>query len=428
VKVVFTFLLAALLLPAAFAQTWEAMGPEGGSFAGVVVYPTDPDVLTIVGASPAPSDVYRSKDGGQNWVLIGNVGFNVYQVASHDFDTLYATGYDSATYEYGVAASTDGGVNWKITMFSAAEGYPDVICADPKDPSKVHVSGYLYDYGTYTYIARYWWSTDGGATWSVMDLPDGAWEGAVIMGMGIAPTNPNVMYITGYQWNPVNYDYYALTYKSTDGGATWTDISVQVDPDPYGEMWSIFIDPTDEKVIHGGGWYYTHRSLDGGATWTRHPMEMLGAEAGDIDPNDTNIVYLGNGDHVYKSIDKGTTWTDITGGFGGYAGDITIAPSLTSTVYMANPYGGNFKSLDYGNTWESAHSGIMASSLTVVGTAPSEPSTVFATTLGAQLWASYDCCVNFVEMTYPPLCTVGNFSDILVCSTDPDIVMGLAVG
>jgi photosystem II stability/assembly factor-like uncharacterized protein len=427
VKVVLTLLLAALVLPVAFGQTWEAMGPEGGSFCAVIVDPADADNIKIVGASPSPADVYHSTDGGASWTVIGNVGIpNVYTVSAFDWNTIYAQGYDPNTGQYVVASSLDGGVTWTSSPY-VFDGYPNTVCAHPTDVNKVYTAGYYYDYGTATYIGKFWASTDGGATFTETILPDGIYDGAIVTGMGIAPTNPDNMMITGYQYD-ASYNYFALTWHSLDGGVTWTDISAQVDPDPYGEMWAIMYDPTDENVIHGGGWYYTHSTWDGGATWTRHPMEMLGAEAGDIDPSNTDIVYVGNGDHVYKSTDQGHTWTDITGGFGGYAGDITVCPSMCSTVYQANPYGGNFKSLDHGQTWESAHSGIMASSLTCVGTAPSAPNTVFGTTLGGQLFGSYDSCENLVELTYPPACTVGNFSDIVVCSTDPDIVMGLAVG
>jgi len=390
------------------------------------VDPANEDTLTIVGSSPSPADVYRSYDGGDSWTNIGNVGaYSIYGVAAYDFDTLYAFGYDSGTGLYGCASSKDGGATWSWS--TVADGYPNWVCTHPTDASKVYMAGYRYDYTVYDYYAVFYWSTDGGATWSQMDLPDGAWDGGVVMGMGLAPTNPDVMYITGYQWDP-SYNYYALTYKTTDGGLTWTDISAQVDPDPYGEMWAIMIDPTDENVIHGGGWYYTHSSWDGGATWTRHSMEMLGAQAGDIDPTNTDIVYVGNGDHVYKSIDQGHAWTDITGGFGGYAGMIRVAPSMPSTVYQANPYGGCFKSVDYGETWAAAHSGIKAASCTTVATAPSMPNMTLGTTLGSQMIASYDSMETFTELTYPPACTVGNFSDILICSTDPDIVLGLAVG
>lgn len=421
-----TTVLMGFLLPVASAQTWTPVGPEGGSFGGVVVDPTDPDVLTIIGAAPSPADVYHSTDGGNSWSIVGGVGsdFSLRTMAAYDMNTLYAVGYDS-TYVYSIASSKDGGVTW--TTASITDGTPGAVCTHPTDPNMVYASGYLFDYGTYTYIGKFWASTDGGVTWTSTDLPDGAYDGAMVMGMGLAPTNPDVIYITGYQFD-ASYNYFALTWKSTDGGATWTDISAQVDPDPNGEMWSIYIDPTDENIIHGGGWIYTHRSTDGGATWTRYPDEMPGCTAGAIDPNNTDTVYLGNGSTFYKSVDQGVTWNPITGGFGGNAGQIAIAPSLTSTVYQANPYGGNFKSLDYGETWNAAHSGIMAASLTAVATAPSNPCIVLGTTLGGQLFGSTDGCQTLEELTYPPECTIGNFSDILISSTNPDIVMGLAVG
>lgn len=428
--VILLILCLTFTLPTNLAQTWEAMGPEGGSFCEVVVDPTDEDVLTIVGVSPSFPDVYRSNDGGDSWTLIGNVGngFTVKTVVAFDLDKLYALGYDSS-YSYGVSKSTDGGATWTFITIPATEGIPSAICTHPTDINKVYVSGFLFDYGTYTYTGKFWWSADGGNIWNVMDLPDGAYSGAFMEDMCAAPTNPDVIYISGYQFDS-SYDYYALVYKSIDGGVNWSDISAQVDPNPDGDKMSIMIDPTDENVIHSGGWSYYHRSVDGGLTWTKYPYQIPNASAIEIDPSNTNNVYLGNGKEFYKSTDKGQTWTIITEGFTGYSGgDITVAPSKPSTIYQVNPFGGNFKSIDYGETWASAYSGILTSSLTVVSTAPSKPELVLATTLvGGQLFGSYDSCETWTKIPYPTGCSVGYFSDITICSTNPDIIMSLAVG
>ena len=83
-----------MLSPVAPAQTWEVMGPEGGSFVFANTDPANVDNVTIIGRDPAPNDVFQTTNGGQSWTKIGNVpGIHWCDgMASPNYNTLYVAG------------------------------------------------------------------------------------------------------------------------------------------------------------------------------------------------------------------------------------------------------------------------------------------------------------------------------------------------
>jgi photosystem II stability/assembly factor-like uncharacterized protein len=204
-----------------------------------------------------------------------------------------------------------------------------------------------------------WKTTNNGITFtSVFDNQPVAALGAV----ALAPSRPDVVYLgTGEANNSRNtYDGNGV-YKSTDGGATWTNVGLP----NAGRIGRIVVHPRNPDVVHVAvsGRLYSenpergvYRSTDGGKTWTKtldHKVDgrAIGAIDVAMDPSNPNTLYAatydkvrkpwtfgegGPGSGIFKSTDGGATWRQLTNGLPtGMIGRIglSIARSDPKTVY-----------------------------------------------------------------------------------------------
>src|SRR5206468_1760098 len=148
----------------------------------------------------------------------GNVlgsGQNEFQIDVNPLDNLNAIGTsnDGHTAGVGIFRTTDGGATW--TSADASAYGVQTACCDPGIAFGPNGTAYAIILDTSpeaTYIIK---STDGGATWpqltsvSTPDRPNVATD----------PSNSNIVYITYTDFNqPAGR---IAGYKSTDGGVTW---------------------------------------------------------------------------------------------------------------------------------------------------------------------------------------------------------------
>src|SRR5262249_15595776 len=138
------------------------------------------------------------------------------------------------------------------------------------------VSGAVGPIGTF-YVglpaAGVWKTTSAGETW--FPVFDAVKEVSSIGAIEVAPSDPNVIYvgtgdmITGGAINEGNG-----VYKSTDAGKTWRHIGL----DATKQIPSLLVDPKDPNVVLVAAQGDVHvksksrgvfRSTDGGATWTQ---------------------------------------------------------------------------------------------------------------------------------------------------------------
>ncbi|MHC4945302.1 MAG: WD40/YVTN/BNR-like repeat-containing protein [Planctomycetota bacterium] len=407
--------LALTFQSAAWADTWESVGPSGGTFIGSVSDPADADNIIAITSSPSPSKVYRTYDGGASWSQIGEVPYYyLYNMCAYDFSKLYVVSYSRCYY------STDGGVSWSYGSFPASSGGGRSICVDPTDSNNVYVAGYKYDSGTTTYSLAFFSSKNGGKNWTASSFF--TFDYLYIYDMAISKTNPDVLYIAGYQ--RVSGTYYSAMFKSTDGGASWSDISSLVEPNASKYTYSVAIDPMDENRVYAGG-HYIYYTTDGGASWTSNTSKYYNVRDIGIDPVDTSNLYLGCSNYVYVSNDYGLTWTGHPDAIQGSWAYVQVAPALPSTIHIATTYSGFYKSTDSGSTWNTAHEGIYAHVIDSIAVAPSEPETVYADCYNCyDMRVSNDSGANWAEVLYPSGCSA-SIASILVNSMNPNIVMAL---
>jgi photosystem II stability/assembly factor-like uncharacterized protein len=225
-----------------------------------------------------------------------------------------------------------------------------------------------------------WKSTDGGTTWR--PVTDGQINSSSVGAIGIAPSNPDVVYIgmgeSDIRGNIAQGD---GVYKTTDGGKTWKHLGladtlavskIRVDPKNPDLVYVAALGhpagPNDERGVF--------RSKDGGATWQKILFKdnKTGAIELIIDPGNSQTLYTalweagrtshgmtsgGPGSGLYKSTNGGDTWTEISRNPGlpkGVLGKIGISVSGADSkrVYaqIEAEDGGFFMSDDAGATWK----------------------------------------------------------------------------
>ncbi|HEY6393275.1 MAG TPA: hypothetical protein VIX89_18480, partial [Bryobacteraceae bacterium] len=196
--------------------------------------------------------------------------------------------------------------------------------------------------------------------------------------IAIDPTQPDTVYVGTGEENFAQDSYYgAGILKSTDGGASWTNI---VGPFVRTTIGALAISPSDNQILLASSRIGIYRSTDGAATWTQ---VMPGVGTGVLfDPTDGNIAYaaIGNirgtpvdgpSNGVFRSTDGGQTWQQLTGSGSSALPvsnvgriEIAIAPSTPSTLYVGisnsapSTFGnllGIYKTTDGGNTWNNVN-------------------------------------------------------------------------
>ena len=223
-----------------------------------------------------------------------------------------------------------------------------------------------------------WRTTDGGATWK--PLADTFLKTSSVGAVAVAESDHNVMF-AGMGQAPIrgNTSHGDGVYKSTDAGATWTNVGL---PDTQ-QISRVRIHPKNPDIVYvaaqGHVWgpnaeRGVYRTLDGGKTWTKVLFvdDKTGASDLAMDPTNPRILYAafwqvhrkpwslengGTGGGLWKSIDGGDTWKRLTEGLPeGIVGKVTVTvsasqPSRVWSMVEHAEKGGLYRSDDGGGKW-----------------------------------------------------------------------------
>ncbi len=270
--------------------------------------------------------IYKSTDAGKTWIHLGlRDGQQIPALAidPHNPDRVFAAvlGHPyGPNAQRGIFRSTDGGKTWKKVLYINENTGGDDVAIDPANPNVVYATlwearqGPSEDHNAYGGDdGGIFKSTDGGATWN--KLTKGLPKGLVHAYVAIAPSRPSRLFATVAVNLEGDYqtDKGLGIYRSDDAGETWRRITT--DPRPAfriggGDLPVPKVDPKDPDVVYSAS-IETWKSVDGGKTWTA----IRGAPGGDdyqnlwINPNNPNIILLVADQGAIVTVNGGKTWS-----------------------------------------------------------------------------------------------------------------------
>lgn len=335
----------------------------------VLPHPSNPSkVFAAIGGASAAAGFYISTNNGLTWTqsntgLTGASNIDRMQIAMSPSDTSTVYALICATLDsIWLYKSTNGGSNWfRKAGYSDSQGWYDLLLGvNPNDVNEVYIGN--------NELRR---STNGGTTFSYVG--GSYWNQAMHVDfhtMAFAPSDPTVRYV-GCDGG---------VYRSTNGGTSWQSRNAGLTTIQYYRLSS---HPTDANIVLGGaqdnGVYMTTNG--GVGTWdlvsTGDGMESF------IDPIDPNNVYI--------STQNGSLAKSLTGGFyGSYFG---ISPNYGSEsvawtapffMHPTNPeilYAASsrpYKSTDGGNSWAPLASAFSSTAINSMAQSPVNPDNMIA--------------------------------------------------
>jgi PASTA domain/Divergent InlB B-repeat domain/Sortilin, neurotensin receptor 3, len=357
---------------ASWTQATGMTKPSGVGRITVASAPSHPQTVYAMAAIPNGvdtsdlADIFKSTDGGQSWTAL-NVPNKQYTNPNNE-DTFV------------------GG------LLNGQGSYNQFVAVDPTDPNTVYFGGSLL-------IAK---TTDGGSSFSEVSN----WLGQ----FGLPYVHADCHAATF----DANGNFYAGTdggvFKSTDGGATFTD--------------SLNVGLIDQLVYSVGSSPVVPDGVIGGfqdlGTRLRESStsvfdQVLGGDGFGSDMNRTNpedmigSLYF---DNIYKSTDGGANWVDATSGIP-EANDQNNAPYYTKIVqWQGTGSTGNqlytfsnfkvYKSTNYADSWSALPAAVTNSgNIRNIGVAPGNSSDVGVVATGGRIFLSPTGGSSWTQATTP---------------------------
>lgn len=314
----------------ASSANWQLEGPTniGGRITAFAIHPTNTNIMF---AGNPGGGLFKTTDGGQTW----NPVFDAHPVQS-------------------IACITFDPQN-SNTMY--------VGTGDPDTPFTVFVGNGVYK------------STDGGQTWTNIGLT----QMGVISGVVVNPTNSNVLYVAALG-TPMQRDTNRGVYKSTNGGASWTQVLYI---DNQTGVSDLVIHPTNGNIVYATSWSRirtnqeslgfsttsrVYKTGNGGSSWSILQNGLPGGSLSRygicMSKQNPNKLYVSvcdstyNLEGVYVTTNGGTSFTNLPGAsaintlynsFGWYFGKIYVNPTNDNDVYLLGVE--HYRSTDGGQNW-----------------------------------------------------------------------------
>jgi len=302
---------------------------------------------------------------------------------SPDFPTVNPIQESIAANTASLFITGDSGGSWT----SADTGLPGAVIDLTLNPG-----GSTGVASTYSGVFR---TTDGGSNWTrQLIVPDGA---RTTLSRSLA--NPSTIYAVSCCGSLVAQS--AAVYQSTDDGVTWT-----ASPAP-GNFENIVADPQSANTVYFWGSSNFWKSTDGGATWSQQKLSGQGTIAGVIAAsNGALYAAVGasspRGSTIYKSTNHGVAWSPLNVGLPYYTNFFSSYPLSASgnSIYVAA--GTIYKSTDGGEKWTSSTGPEAIYELEV---SPKNPSLQYAVTGTNTVRVSSDGGVTWdsPSATLPPI-------------------------
>ena len=311
-----------------YGHVWRAIfdAQPTQSIGAIAVAPSNPDVLYAGSGEglqrpdlSVGDGVYKSVDAGRTWQHLGLR--DAQQIAAilidpRDPNRVYvaAMGHPyGPNAERGVYLSTDGGAHWDKVLGSDENTGAIELAFDPKDSRTLYADLWSARLGPWENGAFHgpgsglFKSTDGGTKWTQLTrgLPTFA-QGLGRIGLGVAPSDGRRIYAMVDA-----SDAMGGVYRSEDAGLSWARVNNE--PRIWGrgsDFAGVKVDPVNRDILYIAN-TSTYRSLDGGVTFTA----IKGAPGGDdyhtiwINPDDPRNIMLGADQGATITVNGGETWS-----------------------------------------------------------------------------------------------------------------------
>jgi photosystem II stability/assembly factor-like uncharacterized protein len=297
-----------------------------GSIGAIAVAPSDPRIIYVGSGEglqrpdlSTGDGVYKSTDAGRTWTHLGlRDGQQIAQIivdprdANRLFVAVLGHPYGPNT-ERGVFRSTDGGATWEKVLYKDEHTGAVDLAFDPSNAQTIYAVLWAARQGPWEYGNAFsgpgsglFKSTDGGATWRQIGrgLPTPE-QGLGRIGIGIAPSDPTRIYVLA------DAPKLGGLYRSGDAGESWERINGDSRLWGRGEDFAeVKVDPKNPDIVWVAN-ISTYRSTDGGRSFTA----IKGAPGGDdyhriwINPDNPQIILLGVDQGATISVNGGETWS-----------------------------------------------------------------------------------------------------------------------
>jgi photosystem II stability/assembly factor-like uncharacterized protein len=297
-----------------------------GSIGALAVAPSRPDTLYVGSGEglqrpdlSVGDGIYKSTDAGKTWAHLGlRDAQQIAGLAVHprDPERVYAAvlGHPyGPNAERGVFRSTDGGRTWAKVLYKDENTGASAVALDPSNPDVVYAALWAARQGPWENgewqgpESGLFKSEDGGTTWKKLTkgLPTFA-EGLGRIGFCVSPADPRRLYAT-VDASPEK----AGIYVSNDAGGSFTrangESRVWGRGDDFAEVRA---HPKNRDEVWAAN-TSTYRSTDGGKTFT----PVKGAPGGDdyhtifIHPENPDVILLASDQGTTISVNAGATWS-----------------------------------------------------------------------------------------------------------------------
>lgn len=355
--------LAAAGIPKSTSGNWQIIGPigkpSGGGAGRLNFIRFDPTTSNTIWVGAPDGGLWKTTNGGTSWSTntdqLSVIGVSDVAIDPSNTQIMYlATGDSdgSDTWSIGLLKSTDGGNTWNTTglTWNSNQGRTiGRVLINPSNPQNILVFS----------SAGIFRSTNGGTTFTTATGSFGCSDGE------FKPGDPNTVYACGTTFR-----------RSTDGGATWTAVTLPLTG--IGRL-SMAVTPGNSAYVYllaanntDNGYKGLARSTNSGTSFTSQSTtpNILGfdngADAGGqgwydlaiaASPTNAEEVIIGGINH-WRSTNGGSTWTMISHWYGGFSKpyvhadvhDIQYLPGSGTTIFSAND-GGFFKTTNSGSAW-----------------------------------------------------------------------------
>lgn len=310
-----------------YGRTWNPIFDDAptGSVGDLAVSPSNPNIIYVgTGEGLHRPDLsvgdgmFKSIDGGKHWQHIGlddvqQISRVIVHPTNPDIILVAGLGHPYGANDMrGIFRSIDGGKTWDKTLFINHNTGAVQVEFDPNNPQILFADMWEHQEGPWENASfsgsnsGLFKSTDGGSTWKKLEngLPNAA-QGLGRIGIAISASNSNRMYAT------VDARENGGIYISDDAGEHWKLISR--DSRLWGrgsDFAEIKVHPKNENIVFIAN-VASYKSNDGGVTWT----SIKGAPGGDdyhriwINPIQPEIMIFAADQGAVVTVNGGKTWS-----------------------------------------------------------------------------------------------------------------------